>query len=117
MNVKCDFIENNLTCVLPEHTMDVLLKVRTRSGEHTFWEDVYTRTLKYWRWNNKLRPFQSLKERVQICLERGICFWTVVEAPLLIQLSIILNNVKWRHETRTVRLIVIGIASTLIGVN
>ena len=36
MNVKCDFIENNLTCVLPEHTMDVLLKVRTRSGEHTF---------------------------------------------------------------------------------
>ena len=64
MNVKCDFVENNLMCVLPEHTMDVLLKVRTRSGEHTFWEDVYTRTLKYQRWNNKLRPFQSLKKRV-----------------------------------------------------
>ena len=64
MNVKCDFIENNLMCVLPEHTMDVLLKVRTRSGEHTFWEDVYTRTLKYWRWNNELRPFRSLKKRV-----------------------------------------------------
>ena len=36
MNVKCDFVENNLMCVLPEHTMDVLLKVRTRSGENTF---------------------------------------------------------------------------------
>ena len=49
-----NFLENNLTCVLPEHTMDVLLKVQTRSGEHTFWEDVYTRTLKYRRWNNEL---------------------------------------------------------------
>ena len=64
MNVRCNFLENNLTCVLLEHTMDVLLKVRTTSGEHTFWEDVYTRTLKYRRWNNELRPFHSLKKRV-----------------------------------------------------
>ena len=35
-----------------------------RSGEHTFRENVYTRTLKYRRWNNKLRPFHSLKRRV-----------------------------------------------------
>ena len=64
VNVHCNFLENNLTCVLPEHTMDVLLKVQTRSDEHTFWEDVYTRTLKYRRWNNELRPFCSLKKRV-----------------------------------------------------
>ena len=64
MKVRCNFLENNLTCVLPEHSMDILLKVRTRSGEHTFQEDVYTRTLKYWRWNNELRPFHSLKKRV-----------------------------------------------------
>ena len=64
MNVTCNFLEDNLTCVLPENTMDVLLKVRTRSGEHTFREDVYIRTLKYWRWNNELRPFRSLKKRV-----------------------------------------------------
>ena len=35
-----------------------------RMGEHTFREDVYTWTLKYRRWNNELRPFQSLKRRV-----------------------------------------------------
>ena len=64
MNVTCNFLEHNLTCVLPENTMDVLLKVRTRSGEHTFREDVYTRTLKYQRWNNELRPFRLLKKRV-----------------------------------------------------
>ena len=60
----CDFIQHNLTCTLPENTMDVLLKVCTRSGEHTFREDVYMRTLKYRRWNNELRPFRSLKKRV-----------------------------------------------------
>ena len=64
MNVHCNFLENNLTCVLSEHTMDVLLKVQTRSVEHMFWEDIYTRTLKHRRWNNKLRPFCSLKKRV-----------------------------------------------------
>ena len=60
----CDFIQHNLTCTLPENMMDVLLKVCTRSGEHTFREDVYTRTLKYRRWNNELRPFRSLKKRL-----------------------------------------------------
>ena len=64
MNVTCNFLEHNLMCVLPEYTMDVLLKVRTRSGEHTFREDIYTRTLKYRRWNNELRPLHSLKKRV-----------------------------------------------------
>ena len=64
MNIHCDFLKNSLTCVLPEHMMDMLLKVRTRSGEHTFREDVYTRTLKYRRWNNELQQFHSLKKRV-----------------------------------------------------
>ena len=64
MNVSCDFMEHKLNCILPKNTMDVLLKVQTRSGEHTFREDIYTRTLKYRRWNNELRPFRSLKKRV-----------------------------------------------------
>ena len=61
MSITCDFIQHNLHCMLPENTMDILLKVRTRLGEHTFREDVYTRTLKYRKWNNELRPFCSLK--------------------------------------------------------
>ena len=64
MNVTCNFLMNQLVCELPEHTVDVLLKVRTTTGEHTFREDVYTHMLKYRRWNNKLRPFRSLKRRV-----------------------------------------------------
>ena len=49
MNVSCDFMEHKLNCMLPDNTMDVLLKVLMRSGEHTFREDVYMRTLKYRR--------------------------------------------------------------------
>ena len=44
--------------------MDVMLKVWTRSGEHTFREDVYTRTLRYRRGNNESHLFHSLKKRV-----------------------------------------------------
>ena len=50
MNVSCDFMGHKLSCVLPDNTMDVLLKVQ--------------RTLKYRRWNNEVRPFCSLKRRV-----------------------------------------------------
>ena len=64
MNVSCDFVEHQLNCVLPANTLDALLKVRTKLGEHTFREDIYTRTLKYRKWNNELRPFHSLKRRV-----------------------------------------------------
>ena len=60
MNVSCNFLMNQLTCELPEHMMDVMLKVWTRMGEHTFREDVNMHTLKYRRWNNELRPFGSL---------------------------------------------------------
>ena len=51
-------------CELPEQTMDVLLKVKMKTGEHTFREDVYIHTLKYQRWNNELKPFRLLKRRV-----------------------------------------------------
>ena len=64
MNVSCNFIEHKLNCELPNNMIDILLKVQTKSGEHTFREDVYMRTLKYRRWNNELRPFHSLKRRV-----------------------------------------------------
>ena len=69
MNVSCKLLMNQLVCKLPEQMMEMLLKVRTRTWEHTFREDIYTHTLKYRRWNNDLRPFRSLKGRV------GKIFW------------------------------------------
>ena len=75
MSVTCNFMDHILNCILPENTMDVLLKVQTRLGEHTFREDIYTRTLKNRRWNNELRPFRSLKKRVaQMFHKRKLIF-------------------------------------------
>ena len=81
MNVHCNFLENIFTCVLLEHMTDVLLKVRTRTGKHTFREDAYTRKLKYRRWNNELQPFCSLKKRVANMFQKRNSFWIAEEAP------------------------------------
>ena len=64
MDVSCNSIEKRLVYMLPNQTIDVLSKVHTKTGEHTFQEDVYTCILKYRRWNNQLRPFRLLKKRV-----------------------------------------------------
>ena len=64
MEITCDFVRKQLICTLSNQTMDVVLKVRTKMGEHTFTEDVYMRSLKYRMWNNQLRPLGSLKKRV-----------------------------------------------------
>ena len=64
MEVNCDFIGKQLVCTLPNQMKDMLLKVHTKTGEHKFREDIYTHSLKYRMWNNQLRPFRSLKNRV-----------------------------------------------------
>ena len=46
MDASCDFIEKQLVCTLHSQTMDMLLKVCMKTGEHTFQEDVYTQYIK-----------------------------------------------------------------------
>ena len=36
MSMNCNLLMKQLECELPEQMMDVLLKVRTRTGDHTF---------------------------------------------------------------------------------
>ena len=98
MSVSCDFLEHNLTCVLPENTMDILLKVRTKSGEHTFREDVYTRTLKYRRWNNELRPFCSLKRRVANIFQKRNSF---SDSSRSTSMQTIINNLSEQCKAET----------------
>ena len=98
MNVSCDFMEHKLNCKLPDNTMDVLLKVQTRSGEHTFREDVYMRTLKYRRWNNKLRPFCSLKRRVANIFQKRNSF---SDSSKGISTQTIINNLSEQCKAET----------------
>ena len=98
MNISCDFIEHKVTCVLPENTMDVLLKVRTKSGEHTFREDIYMRTLKYRRWNNELRPFHSLKRRVANIFQKRNSFSDSSRGTFM---QMIINNLSEQCKAET----------------
>ena len=98
MNMSCDFVEHQLNCVLPANTMDVLLKVRMKSGEHTFREDIYTRTLKYRRWNNKLRPFPSLKRRVANIFRKRNSF---SDSSRTTSTQTIVNNLSEQCKTET----------------
>ena len=100
MNVSCDFVKHQLNCVLPANTMDVLLKVRTKLGEHTFREDVYTRTLKYRRWNNELRPFRSLKRRVADIFRKRNSF---SESSRYTSTQTIVNNLSEQCKAETKR--------------
>ena len=63
-----------------------------------FREDVYTRTLKYRRWNNKLRPFHLLKKRVaNIFRRRGSSSndsWGT-------STQTIVNQTEWEEDTES----------------
>ena len=99
MDVSCDFIEKQLVCMLPNQRMDVLLKVHMKNGEHTFWEDVYTHTLKYRRWNNQLRPFRLLKKRVVNIFGKGI---SISDDSRGTSTQSILNYIERDSEERSV---------------
>ena len=47
MNMRCNFLKNNLTCVLPEHMMGCTSEGEDQVRRTYIQEDVYTRTLKY----------------------------------------------------------------------
>ena len=64
IDVSCNFVRKQLVCKLPNQTMDVVLKVRMKTGEHTFWKDVYARTLNNYMWSDPNKPFLSLKKRI-----------------------------------------------------
>ena len=99
MDVTCDLLGKWLVCKLPDQTMDVSLKVRTRTGEHTFWEDVYTCTLKYHKWNNQLKPFRSLKRRVANIFRKRNPFFDVSRG---ISMQSIVNNMERESEERLI---------------
>ena len=95
MSVSCDFIEKKLNCMLPDNTMDVLLKVQTRSGEHTFRKDTYTRTLKCRRWNNELRLFTSLKKRMARIFRKRNSF---LDSSRVTSTQMIVNEIPKSHN-------------------
>ena len=88
-------LDGNLLQGLFEHERIKPAIIRTRSGKHTFKEDVYTRTLKYRRWNNELWPFCSLKKRVANMFQKRNSF---LDSSRGISTQTIVNNIDNNAE-------------------
>ena len=52
LNSRCDFKNGFFTCDLPEDTILLILKVKTKIGNHTLVEDME-------KWTEKFRPWQK----------------------------------------------------------
>ena len=70
LDVTCNFARKQLVCNLLGGVLEVMVKIRTKYGEHTFKEDVYTRSQKYKMWDDQERPFGSLRRRVASIFRR-----------------------------------------------
>ena len=52
LNSRCDFKNGFFTCDLPEDTVLLILKVKTKTGNHTLVEDME-------KWTEKFRPWKK----------------------------------------------------------
>ena len=60
LNSQCDFKNGFFTCDLPEDTVLLILKVKTKTGNHTLVEDTE-------KWTEKFHPWKKpTKDRKQV---------------------------------------------------
>ena len=52
LNSRCDFDNGFFTCILPEDTILLVVKVKTQTGNHTLVEDTE-------KWTEKFRPWKK----------------------------------------------------------
>ena len=63
---QCNFVHGYFSCLLPEETINVEVKVKTMKGIHTFRRDCTTQIIS---WSPRLHPYPSLVKRMQTYLE------------------------------------------------
>ena len=55
LNSRCDFKNGFFTCNLPEDTVLLILKVKTKTGNHTLVEDTEKQTEKFCPWKKQAK--------------------------------------------------------------
>ena len=68
LNSRCDFKNSFFTCDLPEDAVLLILKVKTKTGNHTLVEDME-------KWTEKFRTMEETHYRWETCspkASRGI---------------------------------------------
>ena len=67
LNSRCDFENGFFSCDLPEDAILLILKVKTKSGNHTLVEDTEKQTEKFRPWKSYLKKGNDFPENFQEC--------------------------------------------------
>ena len=65
LNFRCDFENSFFTCDLPKDAILLLVKVKTKTGNHTLVEDTEKWTEKFRPWKNPLKIGNLFPENFQ----------------------------------------------------
>ena len=65
LNSRCDFDNGFFTCNLPEDTILLVVKVKTKTGNHTLVEDMEKQNEKLGHGRNPLKMGRLVPENVQ----------------------------------------------------
>ena len=55
LNSRCDFENSFFTCDIPEGAILLILKVKTKTGNHTLVEDTEKQTEKFQPWKKQVK--------------------------------------------------------------
>ena len=65
LNSRCDFKNGIFTCNLPEDAVLLILKVKTKTGNHTLVEDMEKRTEKFCPWKKLTKDGKQVPQNLQ----------------------------------------------------
>ena len=64
LNSQCNFENGFFTCNLPEDSVLLILKVKTKTGKHTLVEDSEKWTEKFHTWKNQVRDRKQVSQKL-----------------------------------------------------
>ena len=64
LNSRCDFKNGFFTCDLPEDTVLLILKVKTKTGNHTLVEDMEKQTEKFRPWKKPIKDGKQVPQKL-----------------------------------------------------
>ena len=69
LNSRCDFKNGFFTCDLPEDTVLLILKVKTKTSNHTLVEDTEKQTEKFRPWKKPTKDGKPVPQKLPGVLE------------------------------------------------
>ena len=64
LNSRCEFENGSFTCDLPEDAILLILKVKTKTGNHTLVEDMEKQTEKFRPWKKLIKDGKQVPQKL-----------------------------------------------------